>query len=151
MVKQKSFEWNHVTVLRKHDKGMPVVQCKHCHHVFVGGPFRIRAHLLGLKGLGVDKCRQIDVVIKAEVQKMVSGCANVDMNGESSIECNAENCSTNVDGNVESTSINEMPSSSFGNASTSKKMKVDNVEPLKGLWQKQLDKNADEAIRRFFL
>ena len=29
-------------------------------------------------------------------------------------------------------------------------MKVDNVEPLKGLWQKQLDKNADEAIRRFF-
>ena len=90
MVKQKSFEWNHVTVLRKHDKGMSVIQCKHCHHVFVGGPFRIRAHLLGLKGLGFNKCRQIDVVIKAEVQKMVSGCANVDMNGESSMECNAE-------------------------------------------------------------
>ena len=138
-----------MTVLRKHGKGMPVVQCNHCHHVFVGGPFRIRAHLLGLKGLGVDKCRQIDAVIKAEVQKMVSGCANVDMNDESSMECNAENCSTNVDANVESTSINEMPSSSFGNAS-SKKMKVDNVEPLKMLWQKQLDKNADEAIRRFF-
>ena len=137
-----------MAILRKHDKGMPVVQCNHCHHVFVGGPFRIRAHLLGLKGLGVDKCRQIDAVIKAEVQKMVSGCANVDMNDESSMECNAENCSTNVDANVESTSINEMPSSSFGNAS-SKKMKVDNV-PLKMLWQKQLDKNVDEAIRRFF-
>ena len=54
--------------------------------------------MLGLKGLGVDKCRQIDAVIKAEVQKMVSGCANVDMNDESSMECNAENCSTNVDG-----------------------------------------------------
>ena len=117
MVKQKSFEWNHVTVLRKHDKGMSVIQCKHCHHVFVGGPFRIRAHLLGLKGLGFNKCRQIDVVIKAEVQKMVSGCASVDMNGDSSMECNAENCSTNV----ESTSINEIPSSSFGNASTSKR------------------------------
>ena len=137
-----------MAILRKHDKGMPVVQCNHCHHVFVGGPFRIRAHLLGLKGLGVDKCRQIDAVIKAEVQKMVSGCANVDMNDESSMECNAENCSTNVDANVESTSINEMPSSSFGNAS-SKKMKVDNA-PLKMLWQKQLDKNVDEAIRRFF-
>ena len=69
MVKQKRFEWNHVAILRKHDKGMPVVQCNHCHHVFVGGPFRIRAHLLGLKGLGVDKCHQIDVVIEAEVKK----------------------------------------------------------------------------------
>ena len=34
MVKQKSFEWNHVTILRKHDKGMPVVQCKHYVNLF---------------------------------------------------------------------------------------------------------------------
>ena len=56
MLKQKGFEWDHVTVVRKNDKGMLVVQCKHCHHVFVGCPFRIRAQLLGLKGSGVDKC-----------------------------------------------------------------------------------------------
>ena len=141
-----------MTVLRKHDKGMSVIQCKHCHHVFVGGPFRIRAHLLGLKGSGVDKCRHIDAAIKAEVQKMVSDItsANVDVKMESAMECKAENSIANIDVNVESTSITEMPSSSFVIASTSKKMKVDNAEPLKVSWQKQLDKNADEAIRRFF-
>ena len=151
MVKQKAFEWDHVTIVRKPDKGMPVVQCKHCQHVFVGGPFRIRAHLLGTKGFGVDKCRRIDAVKKAEVQKMISNTsyANVDVNGGSSMKCNAEKSSANVDV-VESTSINEMPSSSSVNASTNKKMKVDNGEPLKVSWQKQLDKNADEAIRRFF-
>jgi hypothetical protein len=65
MVKQKAFEWDHVTIVRKPDKGMPVVQCKHCQRVFIGGPFRIRAHLLGTKGFGVDKCRRIDIVKKA--------------------------------------------------------------------------------------
>ena len=106
MVKQKAFEWDHVTIVRKLDKGMPVVQCKHCQPVFVGGPFRIRAHQLGTKGFDLDKCRRIDVVKKVEVQKMISNTsyANVDV--------------------VESTSINEMPSSSFVNASTNKKMKV---------------------------
>ena len=64
MVKQKGFEWDHVTIVRKPGKGMPDVQCKHCQHVFVGGPFRIRAHLLGTKGFGVDKCRRIDAVKK---------------------------------------------------------------------------------------
>ena len=56
MVKQMGFEWDNVTVVRKPDEGMLVIQCKHCHHVFVGCPFRIRAQLLGLKGSGVDKC-----------------------------------------------------------------------------------------------
>ena len=151
MVKQKAFEWDHVTIVQKPDKGMPVVQCKHCQHVFVGGPFRIRAHLLGTKGFGVDKCRRIDAIKKVEVQKMISNTsyANVDVDGGSSMKCNAEKTSANVDV-VESTSINEMLSSSSVNASTNKKMKVDNGEPLKVSWRKQLDKNADEAIRRFF-
>ena len=104
---------------------MPIVQCKHCQPVFVGGPFRIRAHQLGTKGFDLDKCCRIDVVKKVEVQKMISNTsyANVDVNGGSSMKCNAEKSSANVDV-VESTSINEMPSSSFVNASTNKKMKV---------------------------
>ena len=93
MVKQKVFEWEHVTIVRKLDKVMHVIQCKHCHHVFVGGPLRNRAHLSGLKGSCVEKYRRIDVVIRAKEQKMVFdiSCANVDVN-------------------VKSTSINEMPS-----------------------------------------
>ena len=77
-----------------------------------------------MKGSDVDKCYQIDVVIKV-VQKMVysNSCANVDVNVESSVECIAKNSCANVDVNVESTSINEMPSSSFVNASTSKRWK----------------------------
>ena len=58
----------------------------------------------------------IDYCSRSEVQKIV-----FDMN----------------DVNVESTSINEMPSKSFVDAATSKKMKVDNVEHLKMSWQKQ--------------
>ena len=60
MVKQKGFDWDHVTVVRKLDKVMHVIQCKHCHHVFVGGPLRNIAHLSGMKGSHVDKCRRID-------------------------------------------------------------------------------------------
>ena len=56
MVKQMSFEWDHVTVVRKPNKGIACrSMCNIAHHVFVGGPIQIRAHLLGLKGSGVDK------------------------------------------------------------------------------------------------
>ena len=159
MVKQKGFEWDHVTILKKSDKGMPTIQCKHCGHAFVGGPFRIRAHLLGLKGLGVDKCCNIDATIKEEVKKLVfdANGANVDVNVESSQECNAQDSDIASKAfshaNVvptSSTSINEMPPSPCFSASTSKKRLMNNGEPLKVSWQKQLDKNADEAIRRFF-
>ena len=54
------------------------------------------------------------------------------------MECNAKNSCANVDVNMKSTFINEMPSSSFVNASTSKKMKVDNDEPVKVSWQSNL-------------
>ena len=160
MVKKKAFEWDHVTILKKSDKGMPTIQCKHCSHAFVGGPFWIRAHLLGLKGLVVDKCHHTDVAIKEEVKKLVfdANGANVDVNVESSQECNAQDSDIAnkafLHENVvptTSTSINEMPPSPCFSASTSKRRLMNNGEPLKLSWQKQLDKSAYESIRRVFL
>ena len=52
--------------------------------------------------------------------------------------------------NVDSTSINEMPSSSsFVDASTSKKMRVDNAQRLKTSWQKQRDKKQMKLLGGF--
>ena len=50
MVRQKSFKWDHVIILKKNDKGIHQIQCMHCNQSFFAGPCGIRAHLLGLKG-----------------------------------------------------------------------------------------------------
>ena len=44
-------------ILKKHPKGMHVMQCKYCNHTYVGGPQQIRVHLFGLRGQGVEKCK----------------------------------------------------------------------------------------------
>ena len=72
MGKQKSFLWDHVIVVKQNDKGMHVNECKHCKHVFVGGPHRIKAHLLGFKGQGVDKCRNVIGPTKDKIKKLIS-------------------------------------------------------------------------------
>ena len=54
-------------MVKRSEKGMHVNECMHCKHVFPGGPHSIKAHLLGLKGQGVDKCRNVTGGIKDEI------------------------------------------------------------------------------------
>ena len=58
-------------MVKRSKKGMHVVECSHCKHVFVGGPHKIKAHLLGLKGQGVDKCHNVTGAIKDEINKLI--------------------------------------------------------------------------------
>ena len=59
-------------MVKRNDKGMHINECKHCKHVFVGGPHRIKAHLLGFKGQGVDKCRNVIGPTKDKIKKLIS-------------------------------------------------------------------------------
>ena len=40
------------------------MQCKYCTHSYVGGPQQTRAHFLGIKGQGVDKCKNVSDDVK---------------------------------------------------------------------------------------
>ena len=53
---------------------MHLMQCKCCNHVYVGGPHRIRAHLLGIRGKGIEKCKNASDVVKSQFKNsMVHG------------------------------------------------------------------------------
>ena len=76
--------------------------------------------------------------------------ANVDLNDYVNV---AASSGANVDANViprSSMSINDLPSPSFVSSSSSKRKVLDKDKPLAMSWKKQIHKNADEAIRRFF-
>lgn len=131
MVTEQSFEWDHVIILKKNDKGMHQIQCKHCNQSFVVGPCRIRAHLLGLKGQGIGKCCKISVEIKEKVKRLVKDAsgANVHLNDDVNVDAS----SANVDANVvpgNSMSINDLPSSSFVSSLSSKRKVLDKDQPL---------------------
>jgi hypothetical protein len=55
---EKGPEWRHVVIKNEPAKGLPDVQCIYCDKQFNGGPFRIRAHLLGTR-IGVAPCQQV--------------------------------------------------------------------------------------------
>jgi hypothetical protein len=48
------------------DKGDPRVECLYCQLQFVGQATRIRAHLAGTSGFGVDACSQVPADVKQE-------------------------------------------------------------------------------------
>ena len=57
---------------------MHVMQCKYCNHIFGGGPQWIRAHLLGLKGQGVDKCKNASDIVKQQIGRLIEN-ASIDV------------------------------------------------------------------------
>ena len=151
MGKAKSFLWDHVIVVKRNDKGMHINECKHCKHVFAGGPHRIKAHLLGLKGQGVDKCRKVTGAIKDEIKKLI-----LDVDAHESTNAN-ENSIAESENNVDvsTSNANVVPPTCASvvdmSSSSCKKRKIENTSgSLQISWQKSLNKNADESVRRFF-
>ena len=57
--------WNgSILIIKKNSREMHEMQCKYCTDSYVLGPQRIRAHLLGIKGQGVDKCKKASNDVK---------------------------------------------------------------------------------------
>ena len=144
MGKQKSFLWDHIIVVKRNDKGMHVNECKHCKHVFVGGPHRIKAHLLAFKGQGLDQCRNVAGPIKDEIRKLISDVdaheipyanENCIMENENNVDVSTSNANVTLS---TCTSINERSSSSC------KKRVIENSGgSLQMSWQKNLNKIID--------
>jgi hypothetical protein len=67
MVVEKGPEWRHVVVKEEPEKGLPKVQCIYCDRQFNGGPFRIRAHLLGTR-IGVAPCQSVSPEAMTELR-----------------------------------------------------------------------------------
>ena len=71
MGRQKGIELEQCINSKKNARGMHLMQCKYCNHVYVGGPHRVRAHLLGIRGQGVkkmQKCKNASDVVE-NIQK----------------------------------------------------------------------------------
>ncbi|KAM7269737.1 hypothetical protein ACFE04_025234 [Oxalis oulophora] len=64
--------WNHVEKGVKQDQrgGTTKITCKFCNMIFTGTYSRIRAHLLGNKGQGVEVCNQITRSQQIECQRL---------------------------------------------------------------------------------
>ena len=63
------------------------MKCKYCNHVFVGGPCRIRVHVLGIRGQGVEKCTKAIDIVKSQLRNaMIHG--NVHFNSDVQIDAN---------------------------------------------------------------
>ncbi|MCO5550737.1 hypothetical protein L7F22_004228 [Adiantum nelumboides] len=70
MGRTKGPEWDFVQKLNSICRGMFVCKCKYCPHVYDGGPNRIRAHILGIKGEGVAACLNAPDAIKEICKKL---------------------------------------------------------------------------------
>ncbi len=55
-MKDKGPEWGNTEIIETFKTGDPRCKCVHCNKEFRGGASRIRAHLLGTKGVGVAAC-----------------------------------------------------------------------------------------------
>jgi len=67
----------HVQVIEQHigkdGKGNPRVRClccPHAHQPFIAGATKLRAHLLGTRGVGIRVCRHVPNYVKAVMQQL---------------------------------------------------------------------------------
>lgn len=70
MGRAKRPEWQYVQQVKAQRKGQWTSKCNFCGHVWDGGPFRIRAHLLSLPGCGVGPCDKVPEEVKVVVRRM---------------------------------------------------------------------------------
>ncbi|MCO5593248.1 hypothetical protein L7F22_047255 [Adiantum nelumboides] len=122
---------------------MFLCKCKYCPHEFVGGPLRIRAHILNLVGNGVDKCEFAPENVRDVCRRLQSGAAPMQGTDVSDAQvCPLGLGDTQGVSNVGSMT-NACASSSGGNdvASSSKKQRVSKGNLSQGklaeAWQMQ--------------
>ena len=98
MGRQKGMEWENVLIQVKNAKGTHLMKCKYCNHAFVGGPHRIRAHILGIRGQGVEKCTKASDTVRSQLKNaMVHG--NDHLNSDVQKDANS-NTIVNANANV---------------------------------------------------
>ena len=125
---------------------MHVMQCKYCNHTYVGGPQRIRVHLLGLRGQGVEKCKHASNDVKQQIKRLME-IASEELVSNDDAPISNENQSITSTSNSE----NEMHNVSQLQACSEsrEKTKLDASGSLPMSWNMQLRKNAKEALERF--
>ena len=63
--KKRGPEWDHVDVVDADgDNGRDMLRCRFCAKDFYGGATRIRNHLLGERGCGVEVCNKCPEAVK---------------------------------------------------------------------------------------
>ncbi|MCO5594660.1 hypothetical protein L7F22_048693 [Adiantum nelumboides] len=152
MGRTKGPEWDFVQKLNAIGRGMFVCKCKYYPHVYDGGPNRIRADILGIKGEGVAACLDPPDAIKEICKKqhvakgkMSSQGTDVNDHVDANIEQvldgqDAEKVSSQSHMDVD---INVCPSMKKAKLSSDK-------NTLAKAWQMQAQKAATVAVRRFF-
>ena len=146
MGRQKGLEWEHVLIQVKNAKGTHLMKCKYCNHVFVGGPHRIRAHILGIRGQGVEKCTTASDTVRNQLKNaMVHG--NDHLNSDVQTDANSN---TIVNANADVSTDASISSSISMNKMATKKQKTETSGSLPMSFELALRKQAEEAIARFF-
>ncbi|KAH7437491.1 hypothetical protein KP509_05G074500 [Ceratopteris richardii] len=150
MPRKAGGEWEYVDKVKPLPKGNWTCKCKFCGHVWDGGANRIRAHILGLKGYGVDKCAQAPRNIQEACRKLLAkssqesgSCSNVNVMYQN--EEILENESANVVEDIDAS----QPCGDSSSLHASQKRKT-SQGPLQKAWEAQARDDADKALRRFF-
>ena len=146
MGRQKGLEWEHVVIQVKNAKGTHLMKCKYCNHVFVGGPHRIRAHILGIRGQGVEKCTKASDIVRSQLRNAM-GHGNDHLNSDVQTDVNG-NTSVNVDADMSTDA--SISSSISMNKMATKKQKIEASGSLPMSFELALRKQAEEAVARFF-
>ncbi|MCO5603710.1 hypothetical protein L7F22_057861 [Adiantum nelumboides] len=151
MGRKKSEEWEYVTILKKLSKGMCTMKCKFYEHEWNGGPSRIRAHILGLKGFGVDKRKIPPKHVRDVVQRLHVGLQANTPGAEIDVEVADLGQLGETYAGVEFDVMGGVSSSVNVPVSSSKKRKPSGSQgSLSQSWNLQARKNANMAVRRFF-
>ncbi|MCO5568912.1 hypothetical protein L7F22_022614 [Adiantum nelumboides] len=139
-------QWEYVSIVKTGPKGQNTCKCKYCGHSWDGGPLHIRAHILGLKGLGVDKCASAPQDAKDVCRRLhVAGGAQ---NPLESIDTSVSELgdASHGSGNVDVSKVG-----SVGVSVSSHKKKLSKSQgSLVKAWDLQARKEATMAVRRFF-
>ncbi|KAH7295848.1 hypothetical protein KP509_27G068400 [Ceratopteris richardii] len=123
-------------------------------HSWDGGANRIRAHILGLKGYGVDKCNRPPEYIRDAWRKM-QGKGSQESGTPFGMHSHEESHAYTPMGSIGETCDvgNEEYASPCGEPSSmdAMKRKKDSQGPLQKAWESQARDEATKALRSFFL
>ncbi|MCO5609656.1 hypothetical protein L7F22_063886 [Adiantum nelumboides] len=123
-------KWEYVQKIKPLPKGKFACKCNFCGHCWDGGPACIRAHMIGLKGYGVDRCGKAPEIVRDTCRRLLAKKQMSDMPTEGD---------AHVD--VETSSPSKEPAS--------KKPKVSKGALIKA-WESEACQDASVALQRFF-
>ncbi|MCO5553800.1 hypothetical protein L7F22_007326 [Adiantum nelumboides] len=156
MGRKSGLEWDFVQKLNSIGRGMFVCKCKYCPHVYDGGPNRIRAHILSIKGEGVAACLDPpdaikEICKKLHVAKGKMSSQRTDVNDH--VDANIEHvldCQDVEKVSSQSPMLSHMDVDINAGPSMKKAKLSSDKNTLAKAWQMQARKAATVAVRIFF-